>query len=96
MDEYFVGALAFLAVVVPTVLYCMSDRSVKIAKPAKGAAERQLPFMLQLAEPFANLMDKVGMGDFFYSLSPAKAAGGKSNIQGIRRIGIFMIFARFL
>lgn len=86
MDEYFVGALTFLAVVIPTVLYCMSDKSRKIAKPAKGASERELPFMLQLAEPFANLMDKVGMGDFFYSLSPAKSAefDGKLEFSGLK------------
>ena len=31
MDEYIVYIFTFMAVVIPTILYCLSDKSVKVA-----------------------------------------------------------------
>ena len=70
MDEYIVYIFTFMAVVIPTILYCLSDKSVKVAKAPGRDPDSALPFMLQAAEPFANAMDKIGLGEIFLRLWP--------------------------
>ena len=72
MEEYIVYILTFMAVVIPTILYCMSDKSIRVSKSL--TSESDLPFMLQVAEPFAGVMDKIGIGELLCRISPAKAA----------------------
>lgn len=71
MEEYLVYILTFMAVMIPAVLYCMSDKSVKVKKTKN--LDEQLPFMLQVAEPFARVMEKLGLASIAFKLSPASA-----------------------
>lgn len=71
MEEYLVYILTFMAVMIPAVLYCMSDKSVKVKKTKN--LDEQLPFMLQVAEPFARVMEKLGVASIALKLSPASA-----------------------
>ena len=79
MEEYIVYILTFMAVVIPTILYCMSDKSIRVSKAL--TSESDLPFMLQVAEPFADVMDKIGIGEFLCRISPAKAADYEKKIE---------------
>ena len=79
MDEYLVYALTFMAVMIPTILYCMSDKSVKVAKTKKS--DIALPFMLQVAEPFAKFMEKMGIGAVLYKISPLKTSNFEKKIE---------------
>ena len=70
MEEYFVYILTFMAVMIPAVLYCMSDKSVKVKKTKN--LDEQLPFMLQVAEPFGLAIFKILLNVQRFSVSIAQ------------------------
>lgn len=81
MEEYIVYIFTFMAVVIPAILYCLSDKSLKVAKAKKSASDSNLPFALQAAEPFADAMERLGFGGVFLRLWPKNSAELEKKIE---------------
>ena len=81
MGEYAVYIFTFMAVIIPTILYCMSDKSVKVAKSPKRSAEVELPTALQIAEPFTNVLERLGLGGFLCRIFRSGAAALEKKIE---------------
>lgn len=102
MGEYAVYIFTFMAVIIPTILYCMSDKSVKVAKSPKRSAEVELPAALQIAEPFANVLERLGLGGFLCRIFRSGAAalekkiefsGLKTNVKKVYCAQVFLAVA---
>ena len=59
----------------------MSDKSVKVAKSPKRSAEVELPAALQIAEPFTNVLERLGLGGFLCRIFRSGAAALEKKIE---------------